>query len=426
MPPPRDADYDIPRLPIGAQPQRSVAASSQGPHSHVTDEDGFHQALGYLSKAIAQSGENITHFSSARADSLDSASMFSGPQFDGPCEVVQLLFDVAFDRVDLEEFKGDLLASMLELGALRKELTQLAFSLQKSRGGIIAQVKGPMNIMRTLQKKIDLAEINVLGCKAFFSWEEAEAARQSQASSAAMEQLLGNLRPKGEMKPPSEAEIEAMVARIAAARQMSDAQATNVRSMLVDLSKTLFGAEVEAPEPKTPISASSVESVGASLRRPTSTELNAVAEKTGISQVPAAQAMLQLMTDVLFGDEASSSSATRQVEGLAAGAARPTADTLEAITKRVVARTGDKSQEQQVRTMLLSLTDAIFAGGMDARSLSHSASGTGSGSSELNTARSSVRSGSDTSEQFKEDINVEVHGLLTELCGTLFTSDDLP
>merc|ERR1719453_1462086 len=124
-----------------------------------------------------------------------------------------------------------------------------------------------------------------------------------------------------------------------------------------------------------------------------------------------------MMTDVLFGAQ---SGAPVRPPSVPAGIPRPSPRTLEGIVQRVVQRTGSFDREDTIRATLLNLTDAMFSGrqvigGLDGMNR------LGDEGSQLMTARSSVRSRSTTSEDIKQELNVEVRGLLTELCGVLFS-----
>lgn len=149
--------------------------------------------------------------------------------------------------------------------------------------------------------------------------------------------------------------------------------------------------------------------VGSSTTRPSALELQemaeAIGERCGEDQVEPASAMLQLMTDVLFG--ADQRAQDRSVVALSY-VRRPTPRTLEAIAQRVVQRTGSVEKSEAIRELLFQLTDSVF-GRVD------------QDDAVLYTARSSVRSQSTTSEEVKEEVNSEVRGILTELCGVLFT-----
>lgn len=107
-----------------------------------------------------------------------------------------------------------------------------------------------------------------------------------------------------------------MARRIAAMRGMSSEQEEMVRSMLGSLSDTIFtsapgaslavaaSAAVPRAEPQTRAQLAALMSKS-SVRRPTQREMQQMArsigERCGYDQVGAAQTMLQLMTDVLFG-----------------------------------------------------------------------------------------------------------------------------
>lgn len=142
--------------------------------------------------------------------------------------------------------------------------------------------------------------------------------------------------------------------------------------------------------------------VGSSTRRPDAQEIQEMAEdigdRCGVDQVQPAMAMLGVMTDVLFGARSNGTSV------VPSHVQRPTPRTLEAITERVIQRTSNTDQADAIRELVMKLTNSVFGV-----------------AEELPTARSSVRSQSTTSEQVKQEVNLEARGLLTELCGELFS-----
>jgi len=235
------------------------------------------------------------------------------------------------------------------------------------------------------------------------------------------------------MRRPTEAEISAMAGRIAHARLMTFAQEQEVRSMLRDIADTLFGPEAKptgtvqlppsavslSPLPaytSTPSSSMSPALRPNLAKRPTQEELHMLAASVVQSrpgQEADAHAALQLMTDLLFGTQPGAVVAG----GLAACVVMPTPRTLDAITRRVVQRTGSSEREDNVRQMLTSLMQQLFG---------PSAPVPSSSSNELHTARSSVRSRSNASDHFAdytEVVNQEVQSVLFELCLALFHPD---
>lgn len=172
------------------------------------------------------------------------------------------------------------------------------------------------------------------------------------------------------------------------------------------------------------------------MRRPDSQELQHMARtignRCGADQVGPAHAMLQLMTDVLFGSDPNT---VLRAPVLPPDVQRPSPRTLEAITQRIVSRSGNSAREEGIREMLMQLTDTIFGttpqskagsvSGLSLRSHQSSSSKQQAGNddpvgSQLCTARSSIRSTSTTSEEVKREVNQEVRGMLMELCGELF------
>jgi hypothetical protein len=130
-----------------------------------------------------------------------------------------------------------------------------------------------------------------------------------------------------------------------------------------------------------------------------------IAERCGEDQLEPATVMLSLMTDVLFGG---GDQVALRRNPVLEGVQRPTPRTLEAIAQRVVQRTGNADKDEAVRGLLLQLTNSVFGP-------SHGTQ------DDLPTARSSVRSQSTSSEEVKEEVNLEVRYLMTELCGEIFT-----
>jgi len=137
-----------------------------------------------------------------------------------------------------------------------------------------------------------------------------------------------------ESRQPTDADIDAMVVRIAGVRRMTDEQAAAVRGMLMNLSATLFN-----------------------LRRPSTPELGQMLKAP--DQPTAAQTRLQLMTDVLFGTQAGAAASHAAVASLV-GVSRPSPQALDGIVQRVVSRSGDKVEEAAVRSTLSELLDGIF------------------------------------------------------------------
>mmetsp|Transcript_33684 Transcript_33684/g.104958 ORF Transcript_33684/g.104958 Transcript_33684/m.104958 type:complete len:239 (+) Transcript_33684:2-718(+) len=236
-----------------------------------------------------------------------------------------------------------------------------------------------------------------------------------------------------------------MAARIAQVRMLTDAQFQQVRCMLQDIASTLFGPAPSGSQQSTTFVQPSLPPVvpGAAAlaagqrpaHRPSPEELKRMAESVGQryggGQSAEAQAMLQMMSDVLFGaDPAAAGTPSR---ALPAGVPRPSPRTLEAITQRVIARTGGSANEAAVRQMLAELTQALFG-----PTVAFQEPSSDNAPSQLCTARSSVRSRSSASQESRyvwprnqapsaaaarPEIQQEVHGLMTELCGVLFEAE---
>jgi len=237
----------------------------------------------------------------------------------------------------------------------------------------------------------------------------------------------GSLRPalsdaSSSQARPNREEIDNMASRIAASRNMSSGEEDMVRRMLTDLADQLFYGSSDP-------SAFRIHEIGlqgpqSGLRRPGSEELQQIAKAVGggrgDGQVAATHALLTLMTDALFGGEAGSSSSGAASRGcLPANVPRPSPRTLETIAQRVIARSGS-DREGRVREMLAGLTEAVFGPTVDSQVPVFARPD--EAGSQPPTARSSVRSKSTTSEDVKEELNQEVRGLLSELCGVLFTT----
>lgn len=213
---------------------------------------------------------------------------------------------------------------------------------------------------------------------------------------------------------------------------------------------------------------------GKKVRRPGPVEIKqmarAIGQRYGEDQEEAAQNMITMMTDVLFGCE--DPRVSKQM--VSVSASQPSPRTIQSITQRVVQRTGSRIKEEAVRQMLTLLTQALFVqstpsnsppapgssvggsarlrddasarGAASSRASASVRRGQGSGGSAGGrqapsaltaenlqpmagsarsgegppTARSSVRSRSTCSEDVKQAVNQEVRCLLTELCGVLF------
>jgi len=226
-----------------------------------------------------------------------------------------------------------------------------------------------------------------------------------------MLQRLGVEPGAGQLRRPTEEEITSMAARIAQVRVLTDAQFEQVRFMLRDIAGTLFGSTPSASQ-QPPAAASSARPPAVPVgqgpaRQPTPEELQRMAQSLG--------------PDPSF----------RRL--LASGIPRPSPRTLEAITQRVIARTGGAAQEGAVRQMLAELTQAFFEPGQSAVTAEQSSEHV---PSQLCTARSSVRSRSSASQEHswprsqataaaapQPEVQQEVHGLMTELCGVLFEAE---
>lgn len=223
-----------------------------------------------------------------------------------------------------------------------------------------------------------------------------------------------------------------MATRIAMNRGMAAGQEEEVKRMLLGLADTLFGGS-DAQEPLYRTQLASMVQTSA-VRRPASPELrrmaDAIGQRCGEAQQQQAEAMLRLMTDIMFGPSDVQRQGGAERMGLAA-VPRPSPRTLEAISRRVVARTGASgaAQEAAVQVMLQDITSAIFGplGTNQNRRTPGIAEQVGEQvTSQLCTARSSVRSRSTTSTDMRREVNLEIRGLLTDLCGVLFTEEGLP
>jgi len=216
---------------------------------------------------------------------------------------------------------------------------------------------------------------------------------------------------------PSREEINQMAQRIAETRHMSSSQEQAVRVLLADIADQLFK---ESHASTSSVARHSVPAgqtsqlralVATSMsRRPNRSEIKQMARSIGQSSdgdEERAMQLLHLMSDTMFGSTQSRLGGPT-VDALLPHVQPPSPRTLENITRKVVARTGRFARKEEVRQMLTGLTDSLF------RKVN-------TGHVPGDSARSSARSRTD-SEDGKQNLNAEVHGLLMELCGALFNS----
>jgi len=164
-------------------------------------------------------------------------------------------------------------------------------------------------------------------------------------------------------------------------------------------------------------------------RRPTSDDLEymarAVGQRNGMAQVPAARAMMQLMSEVFFGRErlaTGGESPWQQMSSIP----KPSPEACEEVIRRVVARTGGRGRERTIRQMLFCLTESLFGPEITEETDYTSA---------MHTARSSVCSQSSSVRQTAREVEeaaviqqvgsrAEMVNLFTELCGVLLPEED--
>jgi len=235
-----------------------------------------------------------------------------------------------------------------------------------------------------------------------WQWNGAQSLNEEETMAR---QMLAEYGDNSSSRPRS-AELKAMASRIAESRNMNEEQEEQVREMLVDLTDRIYGGGMGQPSssgfPKQTGTRGLIH--GTSTNRPDARELQeiaeAIGERCGADQVEPAMAVLGVMTDVLFGGSQSRGAVPSYMQ-------RPSPRTLEAITQRVVQRTGNMQKANTINDLAARLTDSVFGG---------------AGSQDLPTARSSVRSQSTGSDvEVRPEINLEVRGLLTELCSALFS-----
>jgi len=126
-----------------------------------------------------------------------------------------------------------------------------------------------------------------------------------------------------------------------------------------------------------------------------------IGERCGQHTVEPAMATLSVMTDALFGPDSDPRGRRMQMPS---HVQRPSPRTLDAITQKVISKTGSVEKSDAVKALVFQLTDSVFGAGQD-----------------YPTARSSVRSmESSTSSVMKREVNREVRYVLTEMCNVLF------
>eukprot|EP00928_Gymnodinium_smaydae_P034343 TRINITY_DN24360_c1_g2_i5.p1 TRINITY_DN24360_c1_g2~~TRINITY_DN24360_c1_g2_i5.p1 ORF type:complete len:492 (+),score=115.45 TRINITY_DN24360_c1_g2_i5:145-1620(+) len=269
---------------------------------------------------------------------------------------------------------------------------------------------------------VEVAQNLVAGAEARAASRGAESTSVPDNAALAQE-LLRELGRDGR-RPPTKAEVDAMAARIADKRGLTGAQAEGVRRMLTDIASTIFAGSMPAaaaPAPAPPVQETLAAKIArGAVRRPSPEELKkmaqAIAARTGGSgEAEVAEAMLQQMMDVLFDPQAAAPGA--------GGNSRPRVSprALEQIMRRLAERNnGGSGQQTEVRQMLHLLTESAFRSGEGSVVAASSAAGAGASASGPPTARSSVASRSTTSEEVTQEMDNQVHGMLSELCGVLF------
>lgn len=458
----RHLPFDIPTLPLGA-----IAADSEGfaealrglTRAIVASADAFGSArsessttsgsvLSYrMAKRVDQPPEPAqTSFSGAHSavafqpTSISDYQQEYGAQVDQedaeqqggdaegcPLERFELFFDAPYDEVDHARFVASLIQQLRARGFQDMDLAQMTIALER---GMFVHIEAPPGVVNRL-RLAPLRGMKVEGCAAHLSLQEMHS-KHGPAGTESLAHMLRELGGEG-MQRPTASEIQAMAARIADMRRMTETQEEQVKGMLIEIADAMFGDMREssvAPStlqwsgrressrgaPSTlfaipeAASAASEPRIIAGARRPSPADIQRMAasigQRCGEKQVPAVQAMLRVMTEVLFGPEGPGSAAPQMAE-----VPRPSPRTCEEIIQRVIERSGGTARHGPVRHMLTGLTEAMFG----ERVVAESEYGS------LHTARSSRSSAGEAPQAEERQVEEhEVYGLLTELCGVLF------